>query len=59
MTSVPVHLCLNYAGSFGTSYYFEASMSTKLCEYVFDVILNSSRADVELVCDGSCGVTLC
>lgn len=52
-------LRLNYAGGFGTPYCFEASVSTKLCENVFNVILNRSRADVEFVRDSSCGVTLC
>ena len=50
---------LDYASSLGKPYGFKASMSAKLCEDVFDVILNRSRADVELVRDVSCGLALC
>lgn len=44
-----IALILNYPHSLGLSYCFEASMSVKLCENVFDVIIHSSRADVELI----------
>ena len=50
---------LNYAGSFGPSNCFEASVSSKLGEHVFDVILNRRSTDVEFICDGSRGVTPC
>lgn len=50
---------LNYPHTLGMSYCFEASMSVKLCENVFDVIIHSSRADVELIGNCSCAVALC
>ena len=33
-------------------------MSSELCEDMSDVVLDGSRADVELVGDGSCGMAL-
>ncbi len=50
---------LDYASSLGKPYRFKPSMSAKFREDMFDVILNRSRADVELVSDGSCGMALC
>lgn len=50
---------LNYTHTLGMSYCFEASMNVKLCENVFDVIIHSSRADVELIGNRSGAVALC
>jgi TRAP-type mannitol/chloroaromatic compound transport system permease small subunit len=44
-----VHRRLNYAQPLGASYCFEAGMSVKLCENVFDVIIHRSRANVEFI----------